>query len=61
MIIIESKHYDVIVKRNFDYKRGIIYMVIYGLQVVQFSSLESALSEFNNCVLHSATCEGELL
>ena len=60
MIIIESKHFDVIVKSDFDYKRNVIYTVIYGLQVPKFSSLDNALSEFDNCVGHSATCEGEL-
>lgn len=60
-IIVQSDCYDVIVKRDTNSAYEIVYTVIYGLQVKQFTDIESALNEFNNCLLHSATCKGEFI
>lgn len=34
------------------------YKVIYGSQVRTFMDFESALNDFNHCVMHSAECAG---
>ena len=59
MVIIESREYDVIIKKNRDWLQREIFTVIYGLQIKQFQDFHAALSEFNNCIHHSRGCNNE--
>ena len=43
---------------RYDYEKGAIYTVKYGLQIEKFENFDSAQIEFKNCCKHSSECEG---
>jgi len=58
MIIIESREYDVILKRDFDYKNRPVFTVVYGLEINRYTDFETAFIGFKNAVFHAVQNEG---